>query len=60
MLLNEQSKSHQQEEEEDKESNALQVSKFIISPGNYWNLVWNNLTQIIFVIWIIYTPIMVS
>ena len=60
MQMNEKSKSHQPEEEDEKESNAVQISKFIISPGNYWNLVWNNLTQIIFVIWIITTPIMVS
>lgn len=28
----------------DEDINSLQVSKFIISPGNYWNIQWNNLT----------------
>lgn len=36
------------------------MSRFIINPKNYWNLQWNNFNQIIFVLWIIITPIMVS
>ena len=36
------------------------VSRFIISPSNYWNMQWNNSTQIIFVAYIMIFPIIVS
>ena len=36
------------------------LSRFIISPKNYWNMQWNNLTQIVFVIYILITPIYVA
>lgn len=35
-------------------------SRFIISPNNYWNMQWNNLTQVIFVIYIIITPVIIA
>ena len=31
-------------------------SKFIIPPRSYWNMQWNNLTQIVFIAWILVAP----
>ena len=36
------------------------MSKMIISPNNYWNMQWNNFTQVIFVLYIFLTPMFVS
>ena len=36
------------------------ISRFIISPNNYWNMWWNNITQIVFVIYIFLTPMYIS
>ena len=36
-----------------------QPSRFIISPGNYWNMQWNNTIQVIFVIYIFMAPILI-
>lgn len=36
------------------------LSRFIISPNNYWNMWWNNFTQIVFVTYIFLTPIYVA
>mmetsp|Transcript_26688 Transcript_26688/g.40710 ORF Transcript_26688/g.40710 Transcript_26688/m.40710 type:complete len:139 (+) Transcript_26688:322-738(+) len=37
-----------------------QISKFIINPNNYWNMWWNNFTQLVFIIWIFLTPNLIS
>ena len=36
------------------------VSRFIIGPNNYWNMMWNNLTVLIFVAWVFMAPLFVS
>jgi len=38
----------------------VKVSKLIISPDNYWNLQWNNLVQVLFVIYIFLYPVLVA
>lgn len=44
-----------------KESSAEpQISKFIINPNNFWNMQWNNLTQLVFIVWIVITPMLIS
>ena len=34
-------------------------SKFIIPPRSYWNMQWNNLTQLVFIVWILYAPLVI-
>lgn len=34
-------------------------SKFIIPPRSYWNMQWNNLTQVVFIAWILYAPLVI-
>ena len=35
-------------------------SKFIISPENYWNMLWNNLVICNFIIYVMIIPLVVS
>ena len=35
-------------------------SRFIIPPYSYWNMQWNNFTNIVFIFWIFYAPIPIS
>ena len=35
-------------------------SKFIIPPYSYWNMQWNNFTNVVFVFWIFYAPVPIS
>jgi hypothetical protein len=35
-------------------------SKFIISPGNYWNMLWNNLVIFNFIVYVLIIPVVVS
>ena len=35
-------------------------SKMIIPPNNWWNMQWNNLVTLAFVVYILITPIYVS
>lgn len=48
-------------EEEDIETSdsKKKVSRFIIGENNYWNMQWNNCTQITFVLYIILAPILI-
>lgn len=58
--MNERNKFNKNQDEESTNMEPQKVSKFIIDPKNYWNMQWNNFTQIVFMAWIIITPIMVS
>lgn len=46
--------------DEDTDISRKKVSKLIIGPNNYWNLQWNNLVQVIFVVYIFLYPVLVA
>lgn len=39
---------------------GAEPSKFIIPPRSYWNMQWNNLTQLVFIVWLLYAPFVIS
>ena len=58
--MNENSKKKNAElEDNDQTGQNKQSSRFISSPNNYWNMQWNNCTQIIFVIYIFLGPMLI-
>jgi hypothetical protein len=52
--------SARKEQEEEDEEQASYWSKFIISPGNYWNMLWNNLVIMNFIAYVLIIPVVVS
>ena len=48
------SNTHNEEQEE------IVPSRFIISPGSYWNMIWNTFVQCTFTIYIFVWPILIS
>lgn len=57
--MNERSKNNMIDEGNEEVAQNQQISRFIISPNNYWNMQWNNCTQIIFVIYIFVGPMQI-
>lgn len=58
-VLQERINMKKEQEEEDEEQSSY-WSKFIIGPGNYWNMLWNNLVIMNFIAYVLIIPVVVS